>query len=1007
MRSLTLTLLLGLLAISAPAQKPNAKSARPKPSPTPTKKLNEQAEWDKANALTTATERIAAFKRFIKNFPKSTRLTEATSLLVSAEYGSANEKLVAGAIDDAADLYTAAVNDAPKPIPETIWSDQLSKIAPNLYFRGARGEALDIAKLLEAKADASVPQLLDIASFYLSIESGVEAKRVAEAAIKFDGNSSAAYQTLGLADRMEFDLEGSAAAFAKALELEPDSLTARRGLAEMQRSLGRADEAVALYRQILAKDEANVPARTGLILSLFDAGSRADAETEMARSLEENPGNVILLAGAAYWYAAHSEGDKAVEYAQKAIATDPRFVWSHIALARGFLAQGRPVEAEKTLLVARRYGIFPTIEYELASSRLAAGLYREAAEELAKSFTVADGLVKTKLGRRVPRESKYVTELVGYERRASIFAPTAADNPESASQLRALLELKQALDAPNPDAEVVSRLADEFTRGDDKMKVHRQLFAANQLLEKKIALPKVLEIVKAAPQSLDAGLEVSDVATAVLASELYEPRKVAAARDDYVTVPAVPRSTLSSVLRGRIEEITGWAHYQMNDPTQATVHLRRAVSVLPADSAYWTSSLWRLGTALTVNGNDAEGLDAYIRSYKGSAPDSVRYNAIATVYKRVKGSTEGLEAQIGPDPSVPIASELVAQKTEPTTDIPTVIPTPASTPEAAAVVPINTPTASPTPEQTTPSPTPTAEEAKNTPTPEASPMPTLEEIKPTPESPPISTREEAKPTPTPTVAATPPNIIDAPPIVPVARPTAIPEAPSPVPSPTVEIATPSPTPTSTPDVTPTPTATLTVSPTPERESAVARTKLESNELFPPVIITIPVPETTKPSPRTEPSPTPAEEKAIDEAKPVQTPVASPTPEAKVEEVPTPTPTPTPEITPTQPPSDARPRVVERPTYVKPCRLTVSEEAVTLQTGGGDLAVIVGRDDDNELDGLTATSTSPENVSVRRQVIEGMRTRALFVLHPVGTKSGVFQVLFEMPCGRREIVVRVK
>src|SRR5204863_5817692 len=121
----------------------------------------------------------------------------------------------------------------------------------------------------------------------------------------------------------------------------------------------------------------------------------------MAKSLEANPGNVILLAGAAYWYAAHNDGDKAVEYAQKAIAADPRFIWSHIALARGLLAQNKPVEAEKMLLAARRYGNFPTLEYEIASARLGAGLYREAAEELARSFSLKDGMIQARLGGRV------------------------------------------------------------------------------------------------------------------------------------------------------------------------------------------------------------------------------------------------------------------------------------------------------------------------------------------------------------------------------------------------------------------------------------------------------------------------------------------------------------------------------------------------------------------------------------------------------------------------------
>ena len=113
---------------------------------------------------------------------------------------------------------------------------------------------------------------------------------------------------------------------------------------------------------------------------------------------------------------------------------------------------------------------------------------------------------------------------------------------------------------------------------------------------------------------------------------------------------------------------------------------------------------------------------------------------------------------------------------------------------------------------------------------------------------------------------------------------------------------------------------------------------------------------------------------------------------------------------TAPTGDSRPRFGEgrrkSAASVRPCSLTVSEPNVTLQTGG-DLAVVVGRSDDNELDGLTAVSTSPDQVTVRHQPIEGMRTRALFVLHAAGTKPGVYQVLFEMPCGKREVVVKVK
>ena len=97
----------------------------------------------------------------------------------------------------------------------------------------------------------------------------------------------------------------------------------------------------------------------------------------------------------------------------------------------------------------------------------------------------------------------------------------------------------------------------------------------------------------------------------------------------------------------------------------------------------------------------------------------------------------------------------------------------------------------------------------------------------------------------------------------------------------------------------------------------------------------------------------------------------------------------------------------RPTDLKACNLTVSEESITLQTGGRDVAVVVGRDDDGDLDGLTAVSASPSNVSVRREPITGVSGRALFVLRSISENRGSYQASFEMPCGRRDILVTVR
>jgi cell division septation protein DedD len=393
--------------------------------------------------------------------------------------------------------------------------------------------------------------------------------------------------------------------------------------------------------------------------------------------------------------------------------------------------------------------------------------------------------------------------------------------------LTALLELKQTLDAAEPNAEVAAKLADEFVRGGDQMRVHRQIFVASQLLEKKVALPKVLELTKAAAANVDAGLEVPNASVAVMASELYEARGLAASKGEFIVVPDVPRATLSLILRGQIEELSGWAAYQMDNSADAVLRLKRAIGVLPVDSAWWRSSMWRLGAALSLAGKDAEALEAYFKVYKSGGPDVIRYTAIEALYKRVNGNTTGLEEKIGPDPAAPVIVETPTPKSEPA--------------------------ASPTPE-TTPAP-----EVKPEPPPTPTPMP--DEIKPV--------------------------------VVPTSSPT------------------------------------LEETPKPSEE--------KPKDLFPPVVI-IPG-ETTK--------------------------------------------------------------------DLKPCTSPVSEEVLTLVSRGGDLAVIIGLDGDGELDGIKARSSSPDDVSVRREVIAAVKSRAIFVLRSISAKAGTYQISFELPCGKKDIIVNVK
>ncbi|KXK00142.1 MAG: Tetratricopeptide repeat protein, partial [Acidobacteria bacterium OLB17] len=619
-----------------PKATPKKAAAKPKPKATPkpkAPKLDEAAEWEKAVAIEDAAQAIEAFKKFIAAFPESEHLADARRRLSGSEAALADAHLELNEVDAALKLYLAAAVDAPKPIPATLFSDSLSKIPAKLFWRNYRAPALEIAAKLEEKADAA--QLQEIAGFYLTIESGNNARRAAEASIALKPDAGG-YLMLALADRVDFDLEGSAAAYAKALELDPSSVPAKRGLAEAYRSLGRSEEAEKLYREILVADPVNLPAKTGVTLTLFDLGKQADAEAELAASLAENANNVMLLAGVAYWYSSHSDGKAAVEYAKRAIAVEPRFIWGHIALARGQMLLNKPLEAEKTLLAARRYGNFPTIDYELARARAAAGFYREAAEGIARDFTLKDGSVSTKLGRRVERTAPNIGELISFERRASLFEPLSDLDKESGRVLAALLEFWQAANSGNAEAATASATAFEAA-GSDAMKLHREVFAASLLVDKKLAPDAAIELLKNAASNSGSALAAPDPTAAVLADEIYPVRAAALVRGETAVPAPVPGPTLSAIVRGRIEELRpGPPLSKKGEADEALVRFKRSLTVAPENSVWRRSVNWRIGTLLASQNDVAGALPYYLKGYQGGLPDIAKYVILRDAYLKVK-----------------------------------------------------------------------------------------------------------------------------------------------------------------------------------------------------------------------------------------------------------------------------------------------------------------------------------------------------------------------------------
>jgi hypothetical protein len=90
--------------------------------------------------------------------------------------------------------------------------------------------------------------------------------------------------------------------------------------------------------------------------------------------------------------------------------------------------------------------------------------------------------------------------------------------------------------------------------------------------------------------------------------------------------------------------------------------------------------------------------------------------------------------------------------------------------------------------------------------------------------------------------------------------------------------------------------------------------------------------------------------------------------------------------------------------VAPCVVTVSSDTLRLNRSGGTQAVIVGREDNGEINDLEVAGV-PE-VLVRRETVAGVTSRALYVIRAATPKTGLYQVTFKLPCGSKTIEVSV-
>lgn len=641
-------------------------------------------------------KRAEALKKFLDTHPNSKSRARATELLISTHAGLGDQALKAGETAAGTEQLLRAIDEAEPPITDELFSGVVAQIPMNLYMRGEHNAAFKAAQNVETKFGSDAKRLLTVAGFYLNVERGSEVVRVAESAVKLDPQNAEAHRLLALGLHISLRLDEAAAEYKRTLELDPSSKVSRGSLADLYRASGKAEEALALYNEQLTADQKDRAARAGKVISLFELNRLEDANRELEAALAEEPRNLPLLAGMAYWLVAHENTDKALDLARKAVAIESRYTWGQIALVRSLLASNRPIEAERAIRYARQYGKFPTMTYELATVLASMGLYEEAVNVLRESFSIKDDQIQTYLAGHLAASDTNFIDLLAPERRASIYQKTGADTATNAKSLKALLAFNTALtpaEGAKIDESAAVAGAREFAAGSDNMRAFRQIYVATRLLRNGVALPAVIEFADEARKAADDALTAPNLIMAVQADEFRELRARAIASGTVPEVGDAPQSVLRNILKGRIEDIAGWALFSQEKPADAVTHLKLAAATLPEGTPAWRTALWHLGAALEQTDQKQQALDYYIKSYTAGEPDSIRRSVIEQLYRKINGSLEGLDQRIS------AGGFSTGSSTETTA-----APAPAPVPEAT--------TAAPTPTETPKTETPKTETPK-------------------------------------------------------------------------------------------------------------------------------------------------------------------------------------------------------------------------------------------------------------------------------------------------------
>ncbi len=204
-----------------------------------------------------------------------------------------------------------------------------------------RALALD-ASYAPAWAGIATVATRQVANSYVTLAQGFSvAREAATKAIELDPKNGEGYAALGLVHMMAHDWPQADATLASARKVDPTDSTVFMISGVLAVSLGRDEQAIALFQQALEHDPLNLLARRYLARTLFFAGRPAEAEAAIRQVLDTNSaqpgahydlGRILLAKGQ-------------IDAAHAAFTAEPDESWKGFGLPLSYHALHRTAEA--------------------------------------------------------------------------------------------------------------------------------------------------------------------------------------------------------------------------------------------------------------------------------------------------------------------------------------------------------------------------------------------------------------------------------------------------------------------------------------------------------------------------------------------------------------------------------------------------------------------------------------------------------------------------------------